>query len=632
MDTDTLPAPVVHPARPARERARPRGRRTWERLGLATLLISTGLLYLWGLGASGWANSFYSAAAQAGSESWPAFFFGSSDAANSITVDKTPLALWPMVLSVKVFGLSSWSLLVPQALAGVAAVALLHATVRRASGSFGAGLVAGSVLALTPVAVLMFRFNNPDALLVLLLVGAAYATLRAVESAASPAGHPVRWLALGGTLVGLGFLTKMLQAFLVLPALALVYALFAAVPLWRRFGHLLVAFGSMVLAGGWYLAIVQLWPASARPWIGGSQENSILELTLGYNGFGRLSGEETGSVGGGNGWGETGIVRMFDSETGGQIAWLLPAAVLLGGAALWFARRLDAPARLATRAALTLWLAWLAVTGLTFSFMAGIFHAYYTVALAPAIAALVGLGALTLWRSRSELPAALILAFTVAFTTGLGFVLLERVGDWHPWLKYVVATLGFGAALMIGGVRHLPRRIGQVVAATAVVAALLGPAAYSLSTAATAHTGSLPSAGPTTRTNQPGGGGGLLEGSESTTAITDLLEADADTYTWVAAAVGSNSASGYQLATEEPVMAIGGFNGSDPSPTLAQFQQYVADGEIHYFIASGGGPGGVAGGPRSSGSATEIASWVAANFESQTVDQITLYDLSAGVR
>ena len=175
----------------------------------------------------------------------------------------------------------------------------------------------------------------------------------------------------------MAFLTKMLQAFLVLPALALVYLLFAQTSWGKRLGHLLVAFGAMLLAGGWWIAIVELWPASSRPYIGGSQTNSILELTLGYNGLGRLNGDEAGSVGGGNGWGETGLLRLFGSEIGGQIAWLLPAALLLGAAALWFARRVE------LRAALVLWLTWLLVTGLTFSFMAGIFHAYYTVALAP---------------------------------------------------------------------------------------------------------------------------------------------------------------------------------------------------------------------------------------------------------
>ena len=231
-----------------------------ERLALAGLLLATALLYLWGLGASGWANSFYSAAAQAGSESWKAFFFGSSDAASSITVDKTPLALWPMGLSVRVFGLSSWSILVPQALEGVAAVGLLYATVRRTTGSAGAGLLAGATMALTPVAVLMFRFNNPDAMLVLLLVASAYATLRAVEASVSAASgasrRAARWLALAGALVGLAFLAKMLQSFLVIPALVAVYALYAGVTWRRKLLHLLGAAAGMILAAGWWIAIV----------------------------------------------------------------------------------------------------------------------------------------------------------------------------------------------------------------------------------------------------------------------------------------------------------------------------------------------------------------------------------------
>src|SRR5262245_26503138 len=234
--TAILSAPPVSspPASPPRAR-----RDVLHRGGLALLLAAAAALYLWGLGESGWANSYYSAAAQAGSESWKAFFFGSSDAGNSITVDKTPASLWLMALSVRVFGLSSWSILIPQALAGVAAVGVLYATVRRWFGA-GAGLLAGAVLALTPVAVLMFRFNNPDALLVLLLVGAAYACVRAVEKA-SP-----RWLALAGALVGFGFLTKMLQALLVVPALALSYLVTAPTSLRRRIGHLFLAGGALV--------------------------------------------------------------------------------------------------------------------------------------------------------------------------------------------------------------------------------------------------------------------------------------------------------------------------------------------------------------------------------------------------
>ena len=424
----------------------------WARPAFLGLLVATALLYLWGLGASGWANSFYSAAVQAGSESWKAFFFGSSDAANAISVDKPPLSLWPMALSVRLFGLSGWSILVPQALMGVATVGLLHHLVRRTTGSAAAGLLAGLVMALTPVAVLMFRFNNPDALLTLLMVGSAAATLRGIEATRLPrgVGHPVRWLALGGALVGLAFLTKMLQAFLVLPALALAYLLLAQTSWGRRLGHLLVAFGSMLLAGGWWIAIVELWPASSRPYIGGSQSNSILELTLGYNGLGRLSGNETGSVGGGGtggggSWGTTGLLRLFNTEIGGQIAWLLPAALLLGATALWFARR-----RVELKAALVLWLTWLLVTGLTFSLMAGIFHAYYTVALAPAVAALVGIGAWVLWQHRSSLIATGTLSFTVALTSVLGWYLLGRSTDYLPWLKWAVVVLG------------LRRRVGPV--------------------------------------------------------------------------------------------------------------------------------------------------------------------------
>ncbi|MDO9455969.1 glycosyltransferase family 39 protein [Nocardioides sp.] len=611
----------------------PRRRVRPEAAAYVVLLVGTAVLYLWGLGASGWANSFYSAAAQAGSESWKAMFFGASDAAGSITVDKPPLALWPMALSIRIFGLSSWAMLVPQALVGVGSVAVLVALVRRATGSTWAGLLAGLALAVTPVAALMFRFNNPDALLTLLMLGAASATFRSFGSE-----RALRWLVLAGGLLGLAFLTKTLQAFLVLPGFAVTYAVLAALPWRRRVGHLLAAFGAMVAGAGWWVAIVELWPASSRPYIGGSQTNDFLELTFGYNGFGRITGDEAGSVGGGMGWGSTGLFRLLGTDNGGQVAWLLPAALVLGVAAIWAGRR---PVKIAA----SLMLGWLVVTAATFSFMAGIYHAYYTVALAPAIAACVALGAWALWQRRDSLVASGVLGFTVALTASWSFVLLARTSDYHPWLRWTIAVLGLAAALMVVGVRHLPRVVGAVVALVALVAVLAGPTAYSLTTAATPHTGSIPSAGPSQAGGfgggpggGPGGGGGggtgvggLLSGSTSTSTLTDLLLDDAASYDWVAATVGANSAAGYQLATEQSVMPIGGFNGSDPSPTLAQFQQYVADGRIHYFISGGGGLGGGAlgggrGGP--GGGDSEISTWVAANYTAQTVDGVTLYDLT----
>ena len=242
----------------------------------------------------------------------------------------------------------------------------------------------------------------------------------------------------------------------------------------------------------------------------------MLELILGYNGLGRITGDETGSVtggggglGGGSAWGETGWSRLFSSDYGGQVAWLIPAAIAAGLALLWISRR--APRTDRARANAMLWLGWLLLTGLTISFAQGIIHSYYTVALAPAIGALVGIGAVALWSLRSHAAARIALAFGVAGTALWASVLLSRSAEWMPWLRYAVLALGIGSALVILVADRLTRRLTTVVAATALVSALLAPTAYSLQTAATAHTGSLPSAGPTVtgaRGFGPGGGGG----------------------------------------------------------------------------------------------------------------------------
>ncbi|MGY1619252.1 ArnT family glycosyltransferase [Geodermatophilus sp. SYSU D00691] len=668
--TTTLPAapgwtaPPAPPARPSRLRRLVRGRDgdpRWVRPSLLGLLLATGVLYVWDLAASGWANAFYSAAVQAGSQSWEAFFYGSSDAAGSITVDKPPASLWVMALSVRLFGLSSWSILVPQALMGVATVGVLYLAVRRVAG-YRPALLAGAAMALTPVAVLMFRFNNPDALLVLLMTIAAYALTRAVEKAS------LRRLVAVGALIGLAFLTKTLQAVLVVPGFALVYLVAAPTTLGKRIGHLLAAGAALVVTGGWWVAVVELVPASMRPYIGGSQTDSVWELIWGYNGLGRLTGDETGSVGGVTGWGETGLGRLFDSEIGGQIAWLLPAALLLLVAGLVAVGR--APRTDLRRAGLLTWGSWLLVTGLTFSLMAGIFHAYYTVALAPAVAALVGIGGGLLWRHRGEFWARAVLAVVLAATAAWSFALLARSAEFVPWLRWVVLAAGAVGALGLLAVHRLRRAVVVGVLAAAVVAGLGGPAAYAVQTAGTAHTGSIPSAGPTvtdgmgggfpgggarpagvpgggangTMPAPPGGGtgtmpgggatgarggpggglGGLLDAGEVSDELAAVLAEDADAYTWAAATVGANNAAGYQLATGLPVMPIGGFNGTDPSPTLAEFQALVEDGRIHWFVSGRVGMGGDGG----SSASAEITSWVEENFTATTVDGGTLYDLT----
>jgi len=532
-------------------------------------------------------------------------------------------------------------------------------------------------MALTPAAVLMFRFNNPDALLVLLMTGAAYAVLRSIQDAR------LRWLLFAGALLGFGFLTKQLQVLLVVPGFALAYLLAAPAGVGKRLLHLLAAGAAMAVAAGWWLAAVELIPAADRPYIGGSQNNSILELTLGYNGLGRLNGEETGSVGGGGNWGTPGLFRLFNSEFGGQIAWLLPAVLLLAAGLLWLGRR--APRTDAVRASVIIWGSWVGVTGLTFSFMAGIIHPYYMVALAPGIAGLAGLGGVLLWQRRDRPVAAAVLAAAVVAAGAMAAELLGRTATYLPWLRWVallgsLAAAGLVLAAAVPGIKGAGTKASGIKGAgirspglkasgimprttAALAVALAGPLAYSLSTASTAHSGSIVSAGPavsgrggpgmppafggapgaaaggataangngTAAGRGPGasgaggmgGLGGLLGASTPSAALVTALQTDAGTFTWAAAVVGSNNAAGYQLATQLPVMAVGGFNGTDPAPTLEQFQQYVADGKIHYFIS-----GRMMQGETGSDDAARIAAWVEANFTAQTVDGTTVYLLA----
>lgn len=645
---------------------------------LALLLVGTAVLYLWGLTASGYANSFYAAAAQAGAQDWVAFLYGSLDPANSITVDKPPASLWLMALSVRLFGLSPASILVPQALLGVATVGLLYATVRRTSGH-GAGLVAGALLALTPVATLMFRFNNPDALLVFLLTLAAYATLRAVGRGTG------RWLVLAGVIMGFAFLTKMLQAFLVLPAFILVYLLMAPIRFRTRLFHLLAACAAMIVSLGWWVALVELVPGRLRPYIGGSQHDSVLELIFGYNGLGRITGREVGSVGGGpgGGWGETGPTRLFDSVSGGMISWLIPAALVLAVVALialaGAERRRESgsdPGPASPRivaAAILIFVGWLLVTALVFSFMAGIYHDYYTVALAPAVAATVAIAAAELWRQRARWLSRIGLAVAAVATTAWAVVLLGRATEPYPQLRVPLAVVGALAAFGLLLVDRTPRVVGRAITGTALAAGLVGPLTFSLHTAAEAHQGSIVTAGPIEggpagrriwygaeppgdagppppngqrpHGPQPNGErprlvviggpvGGLLGGDRASDAVVDLLRRNSDGYTWAAATTGSQGAATYQLASGLAVMPIGGFNGSDPSPTLAEFQQLVAEGRIRYYLDSAGPDlGELPGGPQQNGgsfAAQEIADWVRETFPSTTVDDVVLYDLSRG--
>jgi len=749
ISTQPGPAPAAGPLGRGRAARLLRGRPgdpAWARPALLALLAATAVLYLAGLSRNGWANEFYAGAAQAGTESWKAFLFGSLDSSNFITVDKPAGFLWPMELSARIFGVNYWSLLLPQALAGVAAVGVLYTTVRRWFGP-AAAIIAGVVMALAPVATLIFRFNDPDAFITLMAVLAAYTGTRALESGRT------RWVALTGVLFGLGFLGKMLAGFLALPALALAYLVCGPPKLGKRIWQLLAGGAALLATAGWWVVVVLLTPAADRPFVGSTTDNDILQLTFGYNGLSRLTGNRgggfggaaraagrglgAGAFGGGGGGaagpgpgaggfggrafggapggggafgGGTGITRLFTPEWGGQISWLIPAALIAFVAMLWVSRRAARTDRL--RAAAILWGGWLVVAGLVLSFMSGTTHSYYAVALAPPIGALTGIGAVVLWRRRHTWFARVTMSAALVATAVWAWVLLGRSPGWFPWLRVVIVLAGVGAAVVIlaGPVLRAASARGRMILAAvplslAVIAGLGGPLAYSLDTAASSYAGTSPSAGPPMTAapaglggargfgrglfpggaaggaefgaagrggfpgfaggrggGRAGGFGGIGGSATVSTAFAKLLKAGASHYTWVAATDGADSAASMELAAGGvPVMAIGGFRGTDPAPSLARFEKLVSSHQIHYYVAGGagggfaraggfggfggfggaggagggGGTGGAGGGAGGPGGATtdaaQISAWVQAHFTAKTVGGMTVYDLTAPI-
>ncbi|WP_245627482.1 glycosyltransferase family 39 protein [Actinomadura oligospora] len=634
----------------------PEGDPAWVRPGLWAVLALAAVLYAWGLSKSGDANAYYSAAVKSGARSWKAFFFGSLDAGSFITVDKPPMALWVMGLFARVIGFGSWSLLLPQVIEGVAAVALLHVTVRRAFGP-AAALLAAGVLALTPITVAINRDNNPDTLLVLLLVAAVWATMRAIDDGR------VRWLALAAFFVGCGFNTKMLQAFVALPALALAYLLFGPPRLGRRILQLLIAGAVLLVSAGWWMVVVDLIPASRRPYIGGSTDGTVWDLVIGYNGLGRVFGQDRGGRGGmsggfpggapngdaipefmrragdaaqsrppgggfGGGFGgQTGTGRLFEAQLGGQISWLLPfaAIALVAGLVLvWRRPRADL-----VRAALVLWGAWLAVHFVVFSFAEGTFHPYYTTAMAPAIAALVGGGGVLLVGAyRRSARWSWVLPAAVAVTGVWAFVLLNRTPDWHPALRWLVAagTVLAVANLLVG---RLVRKAGVPFTLAgltlALVAGLTGPGAYAASAASSPVEGVNPLAGPDSGHGfGPGGRGGDFmrgpggtppgmggrrgfggPGGEVSDQMVSYLEQHRDGAQWLVAVNNAQAAASIILKTGRPVIAMGGFMGTDKAMTVSKLESYVRQGKLHYIQISEGGMG-----PGEMGGSQEVAAWV----------------------
>ncbi len=600
-------------------------KRSWfEKWTLPVLLALTGALYLFGALHNGMANSYYAAAVQAASQDWTAWLFGSLDAANYVSVDKPPLATMLMGLSARLFGFSSFSMLLPSVLAGVGSVWLVYGAVKRQFG-LASAVIAGATLMLTPVAALMFGFNNPDAILTLMLTASGYAFLRSLEGK-----RPLLWLGLAGLFTGLAFNTKMLQGLMVLPAMALVYLVFTKPPMVTRFLHLMFAGVITTMSTLWWSMLVWLTPAGSRPWVGSTNDNNIWSLIFGYNGFGRLLGGRGGGGGpggghgpGGTGFGgQTGIFRIFNNDFGPNIAWLLILALAGGGLLLWILRKTPRTNR--GRAAVIFWMLWLLIHVVIFSMTSGVIHPYYVVVMAPAVAALVGISLPFLWGAYTRRkPYAWLLPVLVGVTAAIAVIILGYAGT-MTWLMWIVGLLGLTG--MIGLLVNLyasRRWLQNLAIITAISACTLAPTVYTLATVNVAHTGSIPTAGLSSTAMR----GSNNETSQADSQLVQYLLQHQHGATWLVAVASANESAAIQLTSSQPVMAVGGFNGSDTPLTLEQFKQLVKDGKVNYYAISSHGHGG--GGP--GGGNNEITMWVK---QTGTVvnyggSDVTLYELSA---
>lgn len=597
-----------------------------ETVWFSALLSLAALVYLWNLPLNGWGNGYYAAAAQAGSVDWTAFWFASSDGGNGITVDKLPASIWVSSLSVRMFGLSSWSLLVPQALLGVGTVAVTYLIVRR-HFRMSSAVLAGLVVLTTPAAAIMFRYNNPDALLTFLLTLSVYCMVRAVDDGRW------RWILLAATVIGAAFLTKSAQALLLLPAMGLVYLYSGPGSVRRRLVQLGSAIVWVLLVAGSWVVIAENTHAADRPYAGGSFGNSFVEVLLRQNGLGRILGAEGGGTDGQE-MSSPGLLRLLVYPSfGTQGSWLVPVALVAFVCSLILLRR--AGRTDPRRALLLLAGGWFIAYAGTFSFMSGVVHPYYLVSIAPPVAILTAAGWQLAWAARRWLSFRLAMAASVLASAALAFGYFSKSGGSGPALALLVLVISvIGCELLVFRIRL--RRISLVTVIATAAACFIGPATFTLSAVQAQHTGVGPMAmlpGSAVVLDSPHPdlwpeGDSRLRGSAlghpADSEVLALLRLNASTYRWAAAAPGALNAANYQLGSALPVLPIGGFNGGTPFPTLEQFQTYVSSGQIKYYLSRGGSMDISA----EAGFADEVTAWVRENFTPDRFGDTDLFDLS----
>ncbi len=586
----------------------------WGRIALGAVLLVSLFMDFFQLGQNGYGNLYYAAGVRSMTDSLHNFFFVSFDPGGFVTVDKPPLGFWLQTLSAKLFGFTPFSIFFPQALCGVLAVLLLYYLVRRHFG-FIAGLVAALALAVSPISVVTNRNNTIDGTLALILLLAAWAVIRAAESG------KLRWLLLSAVFVGLGFNTKMAEAYLILPALVMNYLLCAPRKIWTRIWHLalfVVVFFALSLS--WLVAVDSISP-SQRPYVGSTQTNSEVSLAFGYNGLNRL--RIGGNSFGGNrnpsatqtdrsvtadrtqtappvaGFAEAGtpsLFRLFSPSLGGQVGWLLPFA-LLAIVALLFQRRLRFQ-RDRQQLGLVLWGFWLLTMAIFFS-VDGSFHQYYMTEMAPGLSALVGIGVVIMWNDyRSASWRGWLLPLALVITAAAQIYMLSSYPVWAQWMSPLIGILTALTVIVLIFFRVLPRlrlntsiiRIATVAISVGLFALLVAPTIWSSYSVFHNTESSAPSAGPSVNSTTNGffdfgqARGGQSGLTQTNATLISYLEANQGNTKFLVATLSSSTAAPIILATNKSVMALGGFSGNDPILTTSQLQTLISNGTVRYFL------------------------------------------------
>ncbi|WP_079633578.1 glycosyltransferase family 39 protein [Mycobacteroides abscessus] len=620
------------------DRWRSWGSRRQEQFVFSVILSCMAVVYLWDLSINGWSNAFYAAAVQADGQSWKAMFFGSFDPQNYITVDKPAGGLWLMSLSSRLFGFTTVGMLIPHVALALASAAMIRASVRRLAGPL-AGLLAAGVFAVIPVVSVMFRHNNPEAPMIFGMVAAAYCTTRALD--VQHARRVAGWMAAAGVSLGFAFLCKTFEALLVAPALVLVYAVTARFGWKVKLAHLCAAVTGLVVTSGWWIFAVDSIPATERPYVDNSVNNTEWSLAVSYNGLDRLLGGNSSQGSNSDGSGPfqfqpPGLLRMFCGDQAMHAAWLLPAACaafLLGAFTIG---RPPAATRMRIRVvaseragiALLLWGSWLAATYLVLAYMNAGFHPYYASVMAPGIAATVAIGTSVLWQKRSE-PIGRYGLAVVALAAGfMAYVLLGRDLDWLPWLRWLIlaGTISAAAALALGTLGgHERMKVATVV--VAACAALGGPIAFTIANVTTPKDTAMPTSGPAGAASNP------LPSfyRRLDPQLVALIKQSAAR--WPVATATSSNAASIQLDTATPVMAIGGFSGHSNAITLQQFIDYAHNGTVRYYAEpiEGGGKQQEERQPGESQSpfvTDHIQQWIRTNYTPADYGTLRIYDLA----